>query len=265
MRCLELRARALPTVLVALLALIPLATLFQARGVGVIVPALLVVGMVALAVALARRRLLLDPTGVTAVGMLGARHIAWKDVDHYTFWAVDESAGYYVGLFGLIGVLLALAARRSSGHRGFSRGRLTLVGRRGTLVIDARYNNVAEALDLAFAELHPRLRDRNFTPYVLGDHELHHARKGTLGLADIERVSVSGTWLAIKRRGKRLAWARDRMSRVHNVMLLLEVLAERGLVVKPSSQVFVPPTVLDKLRAAASRHAALPQARVVSR
>jgi hypothetical protein len=48
-------------------------------------------------------------------------------------------------------------------------------------------------------------------------------------------------------------------------MLLLEDLAEHGIVVDATSGVFVPPTVLEKLHAATARQAALPQARVIQR
>jgi hypothetical protein len=48
-------------------------------------------------------------------------------------------------------------------------------------------------------------------------------------------------------------------------MLFLEIAAERGLVVNANAEVFMPPTVVDKLRAAASRQSAMPQARVVAR
>jgi hypothetical protein len=69
----------------------------------------------------------------------------------------------------------------------------------------------------------------------------------------------------IKKRGKRLAWASASMRTVRNGMLLLEELGERGLIVTPSAGVFVPPTILAKLHEAASRHAAMPAARVVKR
>ena len=55
------------------------------------------------------------------------------------------------------------------------------------------------------------------------------------------------------------------MKNVKNVMLFLETVAEQGLVINANAEVFMPPTVLDKLRAAASRQAAMPQARVVER
>jgi hypothetical protein len=55
------------------------------------------------------------------------------------------------------------------------------------------------------------------------------------------------------------------MKQVKNVMLFLEMAAEHGLVVDANAEVFMPPTVVDKLRAAASRQAGMPQARVVVR
>ena len=55
------------------------------------------------------------------------------------------------------------------------------------------------------------------------------------------------------------------MKRIKNGMLFIEELGEHGLVVDAKAGMFVPPTVLSKLHAAASRQAALPAARVVHR
>ena len=50
-----------------------------------------------------------------------------------------------------------------------------------------------------------------------------------------------------------------------NTMLLIDDLAERGIVIDAQTDVFVPLSTLGKLRASASRHAALPSAKVVQR
>jgi len=55
------------------------------------------------------------------------------------------------------------------------------------------------------------------------------------------------------------------LRKIKNVLLFIELLAEHGLIIKANAEVFMPPSVIEKLRAAASRQAAMPQARVVMR
>ena len=109
---------------------------------------------------------------------------------------------------------------------------------------------------------HERL---SLVPFSLGDTDLVHRTKGRLPLADIERVDVVGATISVVRRGKRLAWVSESMARVKNGMFLVEKLAERGIVVSANPLLFVPAGVLEKVRAAASRQAALPEARLVAR
>jgi hypothetical protein len=259
------------------LLLIALPTALLGKAIGVVIAGVLLAGFIALCIAMGKRRLVLDERGVSAKGMSSTKHIAWGDVDHYTYWSMDQQAMYVNGSQGgaigaiiVIGIFAIVKALKRSKHsnRRFTQGRLTLVGKDGTTIpLDARYKDVAAALDLVFAELHPLLRERplDFAPFAITDTELRHAKKGTIGLADVEHVGAGGAQITIKKRDKRFSWASAHMKKVKNVMLFLEVVAERGLVVKANTEVFMPPSVLDKLRAAANRQAAMPQARVVSR
>ena len=234
-----------------------------------------VAGYACLCVVLVLRRLILDDEGITWRA-LGDHTIRWDEATHYTFWSMDQSyvaAGAAAGgggaLAAVVVYLLVRGLRRGNKNRRFSYGRMTIRGPRGMKVsIDAQMvRGAAEALDRAFEELHARLRtrERDFTPFTLGEVDLHHATEGSLALADIDKIVVGSSRLAVKRRGKRRAWARARMPKVHNVMLLLEELAERGLIVDTRRDVFVPPPVLGKLEAAASRQAAMPRAKIVRR
>ena len=264
-----------------LLLIIAMPVMLIGKTIGMVIGLVMIAGFIALCIAMGKRRLILDERGVTAKGMTGLRSIEWDQIDHYTFWSMDQQAVYAGGGGGgAIGVIVVMiiiaivrAARRGkTEHRRFAQGRLTLVSGAGkiTLPIDGRYKAVGTALDRVFAEMHPRLRNRpdaatDFAPFTLSDTELRHAKKGTLGLADVEKVGAAGARITIKKREKRFSWVTVPMKRVKNVMLFLEVVAERGLIVNAGAEVFMPPTVLDKLRAAASRQAGMPQARVVSR
>lgn len=272
---LELKTSVVPAVLIGVIAAMVLVTWFVLGGIaGKLVASGLGVGYGALCVGLGKRRLILDDEGVTVRRLTGTTTVAWTEVDHYTYWSIDHQMYAAAGAGGG-GVLVAIAIvaivkafRKTPANRQFTMGRLTLIARDGRkIVVDTRYRKVAEALDRAFAELHPRLRTQplDFAPFALTDTELRHAKKGALGLADIDKIGAGNAKLAIRRRGKRLAWVSVPMKRVKNVMLLVEELAERGLVIDAKSDVFVPPPVLAKLRAATARQAALPAAKIVQR
>ena len=229
-------------------------------------------------VRLAKRELVLDESGITQLGAFSQKQLAWEDVDHYTFYSANPNAVYVggaqAGAAGVIAVVIIagiVAALRKKGpaNRKFAQGRMTLIGRnRRKIAIGTTYKDVASALDRAFLEVHARLRARpdvSFEPFALAATELSHGRKGKLGLADIDKVSAAGSRIAIRRRGKRLAWAAARMGVVKNSILFLEQLAERGVAVTAQDEVFMPPSIADKLRAATARQAAIPSARVVVR
>lgn len=260
----------------ALLIALPVAVL--GKTIGLVIAAAVVAGYIWLYIAMGRRRLVIDERGVTAVGIRSTKQLAWDDVDRYTFWSMDQQAVYanggQAGVIGaivvvaVIAVVRAIRRRGKAQHRRFTQGRLTLFGKDGTkLPLDARYRDAALALDRAFAEVHPRLRQRplDFSPFTLTATQLTHAKKGTIGLADIEHISVGGAVVVIKKRDKRFGWASSHMMKTNNVLLFLETAAEQGLVVKANADVFMPAPVIDKLRIASSRQAAMPSARVVSR
>jgi len=262
-----------------LLLIVVLPVMILGGAIGLAIGGVIIAGFIWLCVAMGKRRLVLDERGVTAIGMRGERHLDWDQAHHYMFWSMDQQAVYAAGgQGGAIGVIVVLAivaivkaVRKSKNeHRRFAQGRLTLVGADVTIPIDGRYKDVGNALDRVFAELHPRLRARpknvtDFAPFTVTDTELSHVKKGTLGLADVEKINAGGARITVKKRDKRLAWVNVPMKGVKNVMLFLEIAAEHGLVVNANAEVFMPPTVLDKLRAAAARQSAMPQARVVSR
>lgn len=207
-----------------------------------------------LTVALARRRLVVDDRGFTVRGLFGTRQVLWREISHYHYWSAHMFKA---------GAVTRFLMRRP--HRQVSHERLVIVPvGKPRIHVDPRYAKVDGALDALFAQLHTRVKP-DFQPFALSDTELVHRTKGTLALADIERVDVVGAVISVIRRGKRLAWVSESMARVKNGMFLVEKLAERGIVVSANPLLFVPAGVLEKVRAAASRQAALPQARLVAR
>jgi hypothetical protein len=232
--------------------------------------------LIFLCVKLGQRRLVIDDHGVTAKGAFSTSTIPWNELDHYTFWSMDQNMVYATNgqggaaaviIVALIGAAVMATRNKGAANRRFAAGRLTIVGQGNrSIKIDTRYASVAGALDTIFDHLHTRLRGkRDYAPFTLSDVELNHATKGSLALAEIEKISVAGAALVIKKRGKRLAWARVPLRKLHNGLMFVEDLGEHGLVVDATAGMFVPPTVMDKLRAASSRQAAMPAARVVKR
>jgi hypothetical protein len=65
--------------------------------------------------------------------------------------------------------------------------------------------------------------------------------------------------------GEGLAWVSVPMKRTEDVRLVVELRAERVIVIDANPELLVPPSVLDEPRAAACRQAASRKARVVSR
>jgi hypothetical protein len=270
----ELRAALAAPIGLALFAFVLVALAFVVPGSSSKVAfGLFAIGVLGIAIQLARRRLVIDDTGLTARGMFGTQQMSWGQIDHYTFWSMDQQMVYAVGaggvggaiIVGLVAAAMAASRKRGNANRRFATGKLTLVGK-GSVPIDARYANVTAALDPIFERLHGLLGPRrDFAPFTLGATELAHAKKGPIALAEIEKISVAGGSLVIKKRGKRLAWLRVHMKQIHNSLLLIEALGEAGLIVDAAAGMFVPPTVLDKLHAATQRQQAMPTARVVRR
>ncbi len=241
-----------------------------------VVCALVTVGLLVLAVLSTRTRLELDETGITERGMFGTKTMAWSELDHYTFWSMDQQAMYAAGgaqggliLILIIAAVAALRRNRADNNRRFGSGALTIVSTSGQKIkIDGTYKNAVDALEPAFEIMHEHLRARpaaDYAPFTLGANELAHVKKGAIGLSDIEKVTISGANFAIKKRGKRFGWVGQRMSKIHNSVLFMHELGERSIVVDAKGGTFVPQAVLDTLRAATARQGALPAARLVQR
>src|SRR4051794_14218758 len=162
---LEVRANLAPSVLLGVFSLlcIPAVVFVPALG-GKVAFALLFACIAALAYVLGVRKLWVDENGVTAKNILGEKHIAWPDIDHYTFWSMDQramAAGAAATQGGLIGIAVAavvisvINSRRKAAapelNRAFNMGRLTIVAKNGAkIAIDSRYRRAAPVLEFSF-------------------------------------------------------------------------------------------------------------------
>jgi hypothetical protein len=206
--------------------------------------------------AIDRRRVVVDRDGVRARGVHRWVALAWDEIDRYTYWSGNASSH----------------ARRSLeiGAPGSSvvgtRHVLILYGKDGTRVrIDSRYRGAHVAIARILTVLHARLGENaSFAPFSLDDEGLRHARRGLLPWKQLERVKLDNQLpprLRVLERGRVLAWVSVRMSHVHNGILLLERLAERGVELDLGRK----QRVTHRLAGLLDARAALPRAEVVRR
>src|SRR5690348_3604580 len=78
--------------------------------------------LIFVAVKLGRRRLVMDEEGITARGMFSSSTISWNELDHYTFWSMDQQMVYAgTGSGGIAGAIIiavifvAISAARNKG------------------------------------------------------------------------------------------------------------------------------------------------------
>ncbi|MEJ7597701.1 MAG: hypothetical protein WKG01_07325, partial [Kofleriaceae bacterium] len=164
------------------------------------------------------------------------------------------------------GIVVALADRNRRAHRDLVGGELALHGRHGQrVVVSQRFRGVATALDTMFARLHGGLLEReDFTPFTLTRETLVHPT-GSLPLLELERVELVEADVVIRKRSQRRPYLRLRMSRVRNVLLFAQRLADRGIEVVVAPDVYVPQSLSAELGELAARRDAVPPARVVTR
>lgn len=195
-------------------------------------------------------RVILDDDGATVHRLFSTQHMAWSEVERYSFLCVRaQRAAGHGGLAGALVGAAVNALNRSTPHRDFAGGRLILHGAGRKLRIGRHYHDIDQVLDRAFAELHARLAKRTeFGALSFDGVTLRHATKGALSLAEIEKVELGSLGgLAIHKVGKRLRWASCSMARVDNVLLLVERLADRSVALEVSTAVFLPAPMLQRL------------------
>jgi hypothetical protein len=185
-----------------------------------------------------RRPLVLDGRGLRH----GKQQISWDDVEFYTYRWED----------------------------GRLAGDIYVVARDDTwLRIDHRYYYWREAADRILAELHPRLRAApDYHPFRLGDGELRHAAYGVLPLSEIEHVEIAhvgdGPGLVVTKRGQADDWSEDSLETVHDVVLLLEDLLARGVAIRATVPLWLPPSVR-QISEGFTAEVTLPRAEIVRR
>ncbi len=168
----------------------------------------------------------------------------------------------------MLAVVAIKAMQAKGGNRRFKAGTMTLVGEAGhKVVISSRFKGSDAALDVAFAQLHPRLAgSASFGELSFDGNVLRHVKKGELSIAELDSVSISSNGIvSIRKVGKRLAWASIAMGRIDNPVILFDRLIDRSIKVDMSEEVFLPHPTIQMLAAAAQARANLPKAVVHQR
>lgn len=223
-------------------------------------------GYVALSIKLSRARIIVTIDGVEHRGAFSTKKLRWDEVRRYRFVSIDPTANAHAAGGGLIGALAIVAVKAmqaKGGNRKFKAGRLTLFGDGNhKVVITSRFKGADAALDVAFAQLHPRLANTtSFGDLSFDGHVLRHKKKGELSIAEIESVSVgSNGYIYIRKIGKRLAWANVQMGSLDNPIVLFDRLNDRSIKVDMSEEVFLPHPTIAMLANAATARANLPKA-----
>jgi hypothetical protein len=185
-------------------------------------------------------------------GAFGRRRIAWDDIDYYTYWSA-LSSGTWKETPAAVDSPAVFSARHS----------LQLYGRRTSLTIGSSFRDVQRAVGLILPRVNRQLRARttiDVYPFSLDDAGLTHAKRGTLGWSDVEKVVLNydGQLMRVMKHDKTFAWCSERLAWIHNGLLLLELLVERGVRLDPGPAAFVTRQIIDGM----ARAAALPRAEV---
>lgn len=242
---------------------------FAGGKVGIVIAVALLAGYIALHVKMGKSRVTLTSEGVTRVGMFGTKSIRWDEVKRYRFVSIDPTQNMHATQGGLIAVI-AIAAVKAMAKKGNNRmlkaGRITLHGEGDHKVTISHYfRPIDEALDFAFATLHPRLAGGSqFGDLAFDGNTLRHVKKGDLALSELDSVSIASNGIiTIRKIGKRLSWASTTLARLDNPILLFERLADRSVRLDMSQAVFLPHPTIQLLADAATARANMPKAVVV--
>lgn len=158
-----------------------------------------------------RRRMIVDADGIEEVGV---GRLAWDDVRHYHYSSALDR--------------VAVRAMTIGAPRRLQTGRLELVGPTKLSLIGDAWRDSEPAFDLAFEQLHARMRTRvrDYAPISLGAGGIS-LDGDTLPLEDIVRVEVRNGLIRIFTASG--VWRAVALARVRNAMLLVEELNTRGV------------------------------------
>jgi hypothetical protein len=209
------------------------------------------------------RGIFVDDQGIKQVGLLRNREIKWSQITHYRYLSVKQPAVAHgrggAGLLGLVSGAMEerRVQREQAPNRYFGLGHIELytatsakpfrIGKDAFWGPRDGYVDLTELMEVVLEELHERLAAAAFAPFTIVDQTLHHANGSTIALSDIGRVNVASGRIGVSRRAAPGEWATSSMKTVDNSVLLLQQLAQRGVHIALSPDVFVPQSTLEAM------------------
>jgi len=203
-------------------------------------------------VAIALRRTIIDDTGLHARALIGKRDLAWDDFDHYTYWS------------GRVRGVSARALVIDKASVVGTRHALAVYGKDGKSIrIDSRFRGAPAAIAHVLDKRHDRIGERaSFEPFAIEEDGLHYEDR-VLPWAQLEKIQLDAQLpprLRAMKHDKAFPWATCSMAHVHNGLLLLERLAERGVVIDLGAKQLVTSRLAERLQ-----RPQLPRAEVIRR
>jgi hypothetical protein len=205
----------------------------------------------------AKKRILVDGTGISRRGLMRSRDMAWNDIESYRYLSVKQPViASNRGGSGLAGFVAGVAsewhAQRSAGnHRYFGLGYVELHARGGAPPFRigkdpfwgplGGYDDMTALIEVILGELHQRLATTNdFAPFTITRTALSQADGREIAFAEIARVQYGTGKIIVVQRQPMTTWSTVPMQHVHNSLWFLQQLAKRGVAITVSPEVFLP-------------------------
>jgi len=173
--------------------------------------------------------------GLVRASLFGVREIPWNDVTEYRYRQVPVN---YAAHFGLVGYLLMIFARKSSGSASLQR-RLKIKGRDGAAItISENVRDNEEVIRLILSRVQPRLlavartyfdsgAGVSFGKITLSINGLSWKGKDPVPYANLMKPRIDGQKLRIKAQGKWLDLVAVNCDTIPNVFILLDLVDEQ--------------------------------------
>ena len=179
-------------------------------------------------IAMGKTALIINDQGVRRESVLGAREIAWGQIQETRYRVIPINVYAH---FGLIGYLLAMRSKSAKANLT-----LELISGDGKkLSVTSNFQNANEAIGLVLTRILPPMvknaqsslqhgQTVKFGDMALSATQVTWKNKTTIPVSEIEKAEIVGSNLQLKRRGKWLSAVSVRSDKVPNVLVFLEVL-----------------------------------------
>lgn len=207
----------------------------------------------------ANTRIVVDDVGIARHGIFRSGAIAWHDIESYRYLSVKQpivaqGRGGGTLLDAVAGVLAEREAQRASKGAYFGLGYIELrrhdggpafrIGKDPRWGPQGGYDDITALIDLIVDQLHERLATDDVAPFAITRTALRQADGRELPFDQISCADLSAGKFRILSGEPPIAWSTTPMQQVHNLLLLVHRLVQRGVSVTHDPDVYVPGPVL---------------------